>query len=97
MCPRNMTTLGPGRCQNSEGHAAFKIMTSFIYGLFYDTVSSSGSVHVGKNELHNRQRESEDVRTKCKGHKSSRPPSAFCATVGGGGDPAPVPRCSIEV
>jgi hypothetical protein len=87
-----VTTLGPGRRQNSEGHAAVKIVTLFMYVLFYDAVSSSESVHVGKNYLHNRQRALEEVKPKCQGHKSSRQSSAFCATVlcvcvcvGGGG------------
>jgi len=104
--PRNVTTLGPGRRQNSEGHSAVKIVTLFMYGIFYDAVSSSNSVRAGKNDLHNRQRALEEVKTKCQGYKSFRS-SAFCAFVwcvcvcvcGGGGleNPAPVPRCSIGV
>jgi hypothetical protein len=106
-----VTTLGPGRRQSSEGRATVKIVTLFMYGLFYDALSSSDSVHVGKNVLHNRQRALEEVKTKCQGPKSPRPSSAFCATVccmcvcvfGGGEtgvsgeDSAPVPRCSIGV
>jgi len=80
-----VTALGPGRRQNSEGRAAVKIVTLFMYGLFYDDVSSSNRVHVGKNDLHNRQRALEEFKTKCQGHKSFRQSSAFCTTMWGGG------------
>jgi len=52
-----------------------------MYGIFYDAVSSSNSVRAGKNDLHNRQRALEEVKTKCQGYKSYRS-SAFCAIVG---------------
>jgi hypothetical protein len=104
-----VTALGPGRRQNLDAHAAVKIVTLFMYGLFYDAVSSSYSVHVGEKKTYiagrGRWRRS---KLNVKGTNTLDYRQHFvllCVVWAGGGgetavsgeDPAPVPRCSIGV